>query len=153
MKRPDFDTAVAYWQNLIRERGLSSNLKWAFRENLCLARHENTENFSLVFETQVHPVTLNDVCRVYNQVRLQKHPIVFGTLVHKPEFTLCTLLGDEYLADDDVYVEGWDLYFFAQEPYVYFEEVTLREQWMNRRMHEWKRLSGLDFVFCLDAFK
>lgn len=153
MNRPHFDVARAFWHVLLQERGYSSNLKWVFRENLYHTRHNDTSNFRLVFETQIHPVTLDDVRLVYDSVRPKGHPIVFASLVSTKEFTLCTLLGDEFGTSDDVYVKEWDLYFCAQDEYLSFEEVTTSEQWTRGKAREWKHISGLDYVFCLNAFR
>lgn len=153
MERPDFDTALVYWQNLIQEKGFSPNLRWVFRENLYHTRHENTESFRLVFETEIHPVTLKDVRSVYEKVRPQECPIVFELLVHAQDFTLCTLLGDEFGIDEDTFVEEWNLYFSAQDDYLSFEELSDPTQWAKGKIRQWRHISGLDFVFCLDGFR
>ena len=153
MKRPDFDVALAYWENLLKERSVSPDLKWIFHENMFHVRDEATENFKLVFETKINPVTLDDVRRVYNQAKLDKGPIVFYMLVEAQEFSVCTLLGDTLTTSSDVFLEEWGLYFFAEDFYLSFEEINSPVRWVNAKALQWNRLSELDYVFCLDWFR
>ena len=153
MKRPDFDIALTHWGDLIRQRELSSNIIWVFRENLFNAEEEQTQDLKLIFETKINPVTLDDVRLVYNQAKSYAGPIVFWMLVGTQDFSLCTLLGDTLSTCDDIFVDEWNLYFFTKEFYLSFEEVTRPAKWAEAKRHERNHLSELDYVFCLNAFR
>lgn len=152
-KKPEFDVALAYWENLLQERNLSPNLRWVFRENIFNSFDETSGHGKLVFETQINPVTLDDVRLVYGQAQPDSAPLVLWALVQTHDFTLCTVLGDTLSTCDDVFVDEWNLYFYAQKLVFSFEEVTTPEQWAKAKKHEWIHLSELDYVFCLDAFR
>jgi hypothetical protein len=136
------------------KRGLSPNLRWVFRENLCLdlPKPEDKE-FRIGFQTRLNPVTEEDVRLVYDQVSRTENPLVFEGLVQAEQFTLCTLLGDPWQVDDDVYVPEWDLYFFLKGPYRLWEEIIDENEWRARKKRESKNLSGLDYVFALKSYK
>ena len=150
--RPDFDQALVFWLNLLRSREISDNLRWCFRENLCLEALTSAGEFQISFQTTEPSVTLDDVRRTYKKTAFlpptESHPLVFASLIHAETYTLCTLLGDEYQCDEDVYVQTWDLYFCATQPYEFSEELTDQEQWSRRLTAERQRkqLSGLDYV-------
>ncbi len=149
-KRPPFAKAMARWRQLIGDRGLSPNMKWIFREHLCLEPHRKGEEEErrrrISFQTQFPPVTEDDVRDMYASLVESKTPIVFMVMVQTGSYTLCTLLGDEYRADNDVYEEEWDLYFFLKEPYRLFEEIADKGGWKRRKRRESKDLSGLDYI-------
>ena len=128
-------------------------MRWVFHENVFHVRDETTENFKLILETEINPVTLDDVRRVYDQAKSDKGPIVFYMLVEAQDFSLCTLLGDTLTTSSGVFIEEWNLYFFAEEFYLSFEEVKNSAQWISMKDLEWNNLSELDYVFCLDWFR
>ncbi|RYZ87309.1 MAG: hypothetical protein EOP06_12890 [Proteobacteria bacterium] len=153
MNKPDFDVALAYWENLLQERGFSPNIKWVFRENIFNATSESSGSFKLIFQTKIHPVTLDDVRLVYNQTKSNKGPIVFWMLVEAQDFTLCSLLGDTLSTSRDIYVDEWNLYFFTEKLYLSFEEVTSTVVWANAKRHDCHHISELDYMFSLKWFK
>lgn len=151
--RPPFEHALAFWQALLAERGLAGNIRWVFRENLCLEQMSaGDDDQPISFETTICPVREGDVQMIYD-IAARVGDLVFSTLVHTPDFTLCTLLGDTWLADDDVYCEDWGMYFFASDPYTLWAQIDDPNEWRQRKLHEHKKLSGLDFVFALDKIK
>ncbi len=153
MAKPDFDIALDYWGKLLKERDFSPNMVWVFRENLFHVKDGVTSDIKLIFETKINPVTLDDVRLVYNQAKTHRGPIVFEMLVETHDFALCTLLGDTLTTSDDIFIDEWDLYFFAKDFYLSFEEVRDLAAWMAAKAREWKHISELDYVFCLNAFK
>ena len=128
-------------------------MKWVFHENIFNVIDESTKDLELIFETEIHPVTLNDVRRVYNQSKSNEGPIVFWMLIESQDFILCTLLGDTLSTSHDIFVDEWNLFFFAEKFYTSFEEVKNSAHWLKEKTHQWNHLSELDYVFCLDWFR
>ena len=154
MKKPDFSVAFDHFKKSIAERNYGSNLRWVFRENLCLEKHEQGSGLLIAFETNQQRVEVKDVRFIYEELRPQNDLIVFCVLAVAPDFTLCTLLGDDFDAgDEDSFIKEWDLHFFLEKQHEYIEEVCDATEWQHRKQHEWKRLSGLDFVFSLQHFQ
>ncbi len=154
MSRPSFDDALVYWRNLVHERGLSPQLRWVFREHLCLGPTQSgTGQFHISFQTQWPPVAEQHVRSAYEGMVMRGDVIVFEALVHTDQYILCALLGDTYLVDGDVHVQDWDLSFYLKEPYRMYEEITDETEWKRRKKRENKHLSGLDFVYLMQPRK
>ena len=147
---PDFDTVLAAWIDFLSGRRLSLNLKWVFRENVCLLGDKRSIS-GIAFETSIRPVTVSDVKRVYEATRQVEGPLVFETLVQAPEFTLCDMLGDTFTTADDHYISDWNIYFYAKEHWgdgqCVCQEISDPAKWRSLKARECKCLSELDYLF------
>lgn len=151
--RPPFDQALAHWRRLLDARRLPPPVRWAFREHLCLHYPVAGGGFAASVQTIDPPVVEEDARLVYDAATARNLAIVFAVVAPAPECTLCTLLGDTWGADEDVYVPDWELYFYRDGLCRAVEELTDLREWRRRKRRESRALSGLDYVYVLSAFK
>lgn len=151
--RPPFDQALAYWRRLLDARRLPPSVCWGFREHLCLHYPVEGGGFTASVQTIEPSVVEEDARLVYDAAVARSLPIVFAVVASATAYTLCTLLGDTWAADDDVYVADWNLYFYRDGLCRAVEELTDLREWRRRKRRESRALSGLDYVYVLSAFK
>ncbi|MCM8794590.1 MAG: hypothetical protein NC819_02140 [Candidatus Omnitrophica bacterium] len=153
-KHPPFNKAMARFKELVKERGYSFPLRWVFRENLCLERTgRGEEERKISFQTRWPVVGEEDVRRVYVNLVREKSPVAFSVLEAAPAYTLCTLVGDTYHVDDDLYEPEWDIYFHLKKRPFIFEEISERGPWKRRKRWESINLNDFDYVPVLSYVK
>ena len=156
--RPSFETVINFWRGLLAERNLSLNIRWVFRENLCLKRKRGpNQTFLIAFQTFMPRVVESDARLVYESAVGWNNPIMFETVVRSPDHTVCTISADcsgsedEY--DEAKYEKDWALCFNAEDGYASSEEVFEKKRWYLRKLFEDDHPSGLDYVYSLKAVK
>jgi hypothetical protein len=147
MPRPNFDTALQYWIELLAGRGLPQNVRWIFHEDFCrihngfafrprpIAEADRMVRFAFAHTVSIRPIAI------------VAYAAIGGELI-------TGLQGDVFSAVDDVYVKDWDMYFdtidvtFAKTMLVHDDET-----WATLRKAEPKFLSELDYLFSVAALE
>jgi hypothetical protein len=154
-QRPVFSVALAYWTELLKERGLPTECVWVFDENLCFeADASRAGGFRMGYQTSLTPPPPEAEEIGYNYFNDFRVPVVFYRLGTSHGKSICLILGDEWFRnknETDGYLrrEDWLLYFHpgkAEE----VEEVTDAERWKKRLLKN-RPLHDLDFAMNLRA--
>jgi hypothetical protein len=153
--RPSFEQALASWQKLLKDAGLSSQLMWLFDENLCFEKDPaNSSGFRLGFQTVFTPPPADAAPIAYDHFVEFDAPLVWYRLGSCRDRSLCLLLCDPWFqnkteAEGFIKRPDWNMLFrtgSTQE----LEEVKDKQRWENRLLRD-RPLHDLDFSMTLRA--
>lgn len=147
MPRPNFDTALQYWIELLAGRGLPQTVRWILHEDFCRMQGG--------FAFRPRPVAEADrLVRFAFAHAVSIRPIAIVAYAAIDGVVITGLQGDVFSAEDDVYVEDWGMYFdtidvaSARAVLVHDDET-----WATLRKAEPKFLSELDYLFSVAALE
>jgi len=153
--RPPFHEALKAWKTFLGERGLPSELVWAFDENLCFEKDPaHPGGFRLGFQTAFTPPPPGAEQVAYEYFSESEAPLVWYRLGSSRGKSVCILLCDPWFkaksdAQDFSKRDEW-LMMFRPGTTQELEEVTDRLRWENRLLRD-RPLHDLDFCMTLRA--
>jgi hypothetical protein len=156
-QRPPFEDALAAWKDLLKQRGLSTDLLWILEENLCFEKDPRSPaRVKLGFQTQFTPQPSDAAKVTYHHFAELDARLVFYRLGANAGRSICLLLCDAWFepkteADGYIRRDEWLVSFFpgANEQ---VEEVTDAKRWQDRVVRG-RPLSAVDFCMTLAALR
>jgi hypothetical protein len=153
--RPPFEEAVKAWQDLLRQRGFSTELLWVFEENLCLEPDgAQPRGFRLGIQIAFTPPPSEAERIAYDYFSEFDARLVFYRAGQCRGKSVCLVLCDPWFenkAEADGYTrrDRWLMSFRpgTEEP---IEEITDRPRWEKRMIRD-RPLHDLDFCMTLRA--
>ena len=153
--RPPFEQALQAWQELLRQRGFSTDLLWAFDENICVEKDSSRPagyrvGYQIAFTPpppEAHHVAYDQFCEI-------GAPLVWYRLGSGQGKSICLLLCDPWF-NDRTEAEGfikrpeW-LMLFRPGPSEELEEIKDKARWAHRLIRE-RPIRELDFGMTLRA--
>jgi len=156
-QRPPFEHALAYWQKLLAERGLPSDILWILDENLCFERDANAPGgFKLGFQTDFTPHPSDAAKVTYHHFAEMDARLVFYRLGTNRGRSVCVQLCDSWFEprnESEGYIrrDEW-LASFYPGAHEQIEEVTDPARW-QKRVVRGRPLSAVDFCMTLAALR
>lgn len=153
--RPPFDEVLRAFAALLKERGLPSDVLWAFDENLCFERDPaNPNGFRLGFQLAFTPPPPEAERIAYDHFCESDAPLVWYRLGSCRGKSICVLLCDEWFqqkpeSEGFVPRPQWLMMFRPGTPQE-IEEVTDQARWSKRILRD-RPLHDLDFCMSLRA--
>ena len=117
-KRPSLTEALKDWNQLLAERGYSTELTWVFAENLCVEKAPSAaEHFHFGFQTRFTPPAEDALDIAFDHFAETGAPIVFYRLGGRAGKSVCMLLCDPWFeskreADGFVRRDEWRMLFY-----------------------------------------
>jgi hypothetical protein len=153
--RPSFEQALRLWEELLRQRGLPTELIWLFEENLCVEADPSRPNgFRLGYQVSWTPPPAEAQRIAYDHFSDFEAPVVLYRLGSSRGKSVCLLLCDTWFSDKSE-AEGfvkkpeW-LMLFRPGPTEEIEEIKDKTRWERRLLRE-RPLRELDFGMTLRA--
>ncbi|HUA37577.1 MAG TPA: hypothetical protein VMA35_04160 [Candidatus Sulfopaludibacter sp.] len=153
--RPTLNKALDAWKQLLAARGLSSDLRWIFEENLCFEKSSATPGgFHLGFQTKFSPPPEDALDTAFEHFSETDKRMVFFRLGHNLGKSICVLLCDPWFenkgeADGFLRRDEWRVSFHPG-PADEIEEITDLGRWLRRVKHG-RAFHDLDFSMTLAA--
>jgi hypothetical protein len=153
--RPTLNEALDAWKQLLIARGLSTDLRWIFEENLCFEKSRAAqEGFHLGFQTKfaLPPEDALDIA--FEHFGETDNRIVFYRLGNNLGKSICVLLCDPWFenkgeADGFLRRDDWRVSFHPGQSDE-IEEITDLGRWLRRVKHG-RAFHDLDFSMTLAA--
>ncbi len=155
--RPELAEALDAWKQLLTARGLSTDLRWIFEENLCFERSRAAKGgFHLGFQTKFTPPSEDALDITYDHFGESDKRIVFYRLGDNLGKSICVLLCDAWFeskgeADGFLRRDEWQMAFYpGQKDEI--EEIADLSRWLRRVKHG-RAFHDLDFCMTLTAIE
>lgn len=149
--RPTFESALAAWQKLLRERQFSTDLIWIFDENLIFETDAAGQS-KLGFQTQLTPTPASAERIAFNYFCDFEARIVFYRLGKAGGKSVCLMLCDSWFEsknekDGFLRRDEWLMSFYPGAN-LELEEITDAQRWKQRILRG-RPLHDLDFSMTL----
>jgi hypothetical protein len=154
IRRPDFETMLAFWTGLLAERGLPQAVRWVFHEDF--ARMPSARDWRFAF--RLRPTTEADRIARFAYARIDpKKPLAIVAYAVHEGFVVTGFQGDVFSANEDVYRDDWNIYFDARETRdMIFSDCEIASDdatWARMRAEQPRYLSELDYLVSVDALR
>jgi hypothetical protein len=153
LNRPALPHALAAWEQLLGERGFSTDLVWIFEENLCFEKLRTEHGgFHIGFQTQFTTPADDALDIAFDHFSETASRIVFYRLGDCLGKSVCILLCDPWLetkreSDGFMRRDDWNISFHpGQRDEI--EEITDLTRWL-RRVKRGRAFHDLDFCMAL----
>ena len=153
--RPALNEALDAWKPLLVARGLSTDLRWIFEENLCFERSRAEKgDFHLGFQTKFAPPPEDALDIAFDHFCETDKRIVFYRLGETLGKSICVLLCDSWFetkgeAEGFLRRDEWRVSFHpGQKDEI--EEIVDLSRWLRRVKHG-RAFHDLDFSMTLAA--
>jgi hypothetical protein len=152
-QRPPFEEAVKAWKALLAQRGLDTNCRWLFDENLCFEKDPaSLAGFRVGFQTAFTPPPPEAEHIAYEYFADFDARLVFYRLGSCRGQSVCLLLCDEWFetrteADGYVRRDDWLMSFYPGTG-VELAEITDAQRFKQRLLRD-RPLHDLDFCMTL----
>jgi hypothetical protein len=147
MGRPEFDVALAFWTKLLSDRGHPQNVCWVFHEDFC----------RMPKIVALRPRRADEAWRIarFAYAHLDpKEPLAFVAYMATSEMTITGLQGDVFTADDDIYRDDWNMFFYARNELFSFCEVVSDEaRWLQLVRDQPQYLSEFDYLISVSSLQ
>jgi len=153
--RPALNEALDAWKQLLTARGLSTDLRWVFEENLCFERSRATKGgFRLGFQTKFAPPPEDALDIAFDHFCESDKRMVFYRLGENFGKSICVLLCDSWFenkgdADGFLRRDEWRMSFHPGQADE-IEEIVDLSRWLRRVKHG-RAFHDLDFCMTLAA--
>jgi hypothetical protein len=155
--RPPFEDVLVAWKDLLKQRGLSTDILWILEENLCFERDAETPGgVRLGFQTVFSNPPPDAAKATYHHFAEMEARMAFYRLGESQGCSICIQLCDAWLEpknESEGYVrrDEWLISFFpgGQET---IEEITDPKRWRERVVRG-RPLSAVDFCMTLSALR
>jgi len=132
-----FHSAIKFFKEALRTKGLSDNLVWIFRENITAPRRSN---FMIHVNLGVNDLTDKKIDWAYRSLQEGGLPIIFFAFYSDPNRTIVTITGDDY-----DYEEGDDFkYPNAEIFFILSGYLTKNEVEFVTDSGRWEELQNLE---------
>lgn len=155
--RPPFEDALEAWKNLLKSRGMSTDILWVLEENLCFERDAATAaGIKLSFQMQFTPHPEGAAKIIYHHFAETEVRMVFYRLGNNSGGSVCMLLCDDWFepkTEREGYArkDDWRISFHPG-PAEEIEEVTDAKRWRERVVRG-RPLTAVDFCMTIDALR
>jgi hypothetical protein len=151
--RPSFAEALKTWTELLRGRGLPTELVWIFDENLCFERQPGSaDGIRVAYQTAFAPPPADAAQIAFDYFCDFEAPVALYRLGSNHGRSVCVLLCDKWFetkGEAEGYVRRDNRRIsFRPGGQEEIEEITDRERW-NRRLLRDRPLHDLDFCMTL----
>jgi len=153
--RPNLSEALDAWKQLLAAKGLSTELRWVFEENLCFEKSRAAQGgFHLGFQTKFAPPPEDSLDIAFDHFCEADRRIVFCRLGYSLGKSICVLLCDprfENKGEGEVFLrrDEWRVSFHPGQADE-IEEITDLGRWLRRIRHG-RAFHDLDFCMTLAA--
>jgi hypothetical protein len=153
--RPTLNEALDAWKQLLAARGLSTDLRWVFEENLCFERSRAAKGgFHLGFQTKFAPPPEDALDIAFDHFCESDKRMVFYRLGESLGKSICVLLCDSWFenkgeADGFLRRDEWGMSFHPGQADE-IEEIVDLSRWLRRVKHG-RAFHDLDFSMTLAA--
>jgi hypothetical protein len=153
--RPPFEQALRAWEELLRQRGLPTELVWVFEENLCLEPDSSRPGgFKVGYQLTWTPPPAEAHHVAYDHFLEFDAPLVWYRLGSSRGKSVCVLLCDTWFnqkgeAEGFVKQPEW-LILFRPGAAEEIEEIKEKSRWEKRLVRE-RPVQELDFGMTLRA--
>jgi hypothetical protein len=154
IQRPDFDSMVRFWTELLQSRGLPTNFRWVF--------YEDYARLKSAFAFRLRPQAEADrIARFAYRVLDPKNPKIdprypLAIVAHAviDGMVITGFQGDQFTASDDIFREDWRIYFDARDNLTDGCMVVSDEEAWKRILAEQPMfLSELDYCVCVEKLR
>jgi len=153
--RPTLNEALDAWKQLLTAKGLSTDSRWIFEENLCFEKSRAAQGgYHLGFQTKFSPPPEDALDIAFEHFGETGKRIVFYRLGDNLGKSICVLLCDSWFenkgeADGFLRRDEWRLSFHPGQSDE-IEEITDLGRWLRRVKHG-RAFHDLDFSMTLAA--
>ena len=153
--RPTLNEALDAWKQLLATRGLGTEMRWIFEENLCFEKSRAAQGgFHLGFQTKFTPPPEDARDIAFDHFCETDKRIVFYRLGENLGKSICVLLCDPWFenkgeADGFLRRDEWRVSFHPGQSDE-IEEITDLGRWLRRVKHG-RAFHDLDFSMTLAA--
>lgn len=154
-ERPGFEDALGAWKVLLAQRGLPTECRWVFEENLCFERDPAKPGaVRLGFQTAFTPPPPDAAGIAYDAFSEAEVRLVFYRLGSCKGESICALLCDEWFEsrgerEGFIRRDEW-LMSFRPGGSEEVSEISERQRWRERLLRDRPR-HDLDFCMSLRA--
>ncbi|MGA9779793.1 MAG: hypothetical protein ACLPRE_13035 [Limisphaerales bacterium] len=155
LNRPTLNEALDAWKQLLSTRGLGTEMRWIFEENLCFEKsRDEQDSFHLGFQTKFSPPPEDALDLAFDHFCETDKRMVFYRLGDNLGKSICILLCDPWFepkgeADGFLRRDEWRM-SFRPGPADEIEEITDLGRWLRRVRHG-RAFHDLDFSMTLAA--
>ena len=147
MGRPEFDVALAFWKELLADRGHPENVCWIFQEDFC----------RMPQIVALRPRPADEAWRIarFAYAHLDpKQPLAFVAYMTTSEMTITGLQGDVFTAEDDVHRVDWNMFFYARNEFSDICELVLdKRRWEQLLRNQPYYLSEFDYLISVSSLQ
>ncbi|HZR20959.1 MAG TPA: hypothetical protein VFE51_26995 [Verrucomicrobiae bacterium] len=153
--RPPFEQAQRAWEEVLRQRGLPTELIWVFEENLCLEpQSSDSRGYRIGYQVVWTPPPSEAQHIAYDHFSEFDAPLVWYRLGTSRGKSICLLLCDAWFnekseAEGFIKRPEWHM-LFRPGPTEEIEEIKEKARWEKRLVRE-RPLKELDFGMTLRA--
>ena len=155
--RPPYEEALDAWKQLLKQRGLSTDLEWILEENLCFERDTGAPaGVKLGYQLKFTPQPADAAKSTYHHFAEMDSRLVFYRLGESRGKSICIQLCDPWLepksqAEGYERRDDWLISFYpGQQDEI--EEISDAERWKNRVIRG-RPLSAVDFCMTVSALR
>ena len=154
IRRPDFETMLAFWTGLLAERGLPQTVRWVFHEDF--ARVWSVRDWRFAF--RLRSIAEADRIARFACAHLDpKYALAIVAYAVRDGSVVTGFQGDVFSANEDVYRDDWNIYFDAKETRQMIStdcEIVCDETTWERVLAEQPPyLSELDYLVSVDDLR
>lgn len=154
VRRPDFETMLAFWTGLLAERGLPQSVRWVFHEDF--VRVPSTRDWRFAFRPR--PTAEADRIARFAYAHLDPKKVlgIVAYAVHDGA-VVTGFQGDVFSASEGVYRDEWNIYFDAMETKSMIssdcEFISDDATWERLHTGQPRYLSELDYLISVDTLR